>query len=163
MAKGEFALGRESFENALSLEMDPAKWGSAALLQDLYAMLTDVAVLERNLQVLLKYAPLAEEIATRYDHRLYLGIAWRARGVAHRLLGEHAQAEARLNQALDTFREVGANWQLGRTWFELGELALARSQREQAHACYSQARLAFANLGAVLDETQASAALATIL
>jgi tetratricopeptide (TPR) repeat protein len=159
VAKGEFALGRESFEKALTLTIEPSKWGATPLKHDLYALLADEAVLELDLQALQKYVPLAEESAARINHRLYLSIAWRAWGVAHRLLGEYDQAESRLYQALETFRELNASWQLGRTWFELGELAKARLQHQQAKEYFAQAKLAFSSLGAIPYQIRANAAL----
>ena len=53
--------------------------------------------------------------------------------MAHRLAGELAESEERLNQALDMFEALQTDWQLGRTLLEFAELELARS--DQPSAC----------------------------
>ena len=99
---------------------------------DVYSTLVDVAALQRDEVGIRTYAPLAEEFALRYEHKLYLGVVSRAWSVAHRLSGEYDQAEARLSRALSLFEALGARWQIGRTLFEQGELALARGRLAEA-------------------------------
>ena len=153
MAEGEFARVRENLENAVG--KDSVLLGD----HDLYAMLVDAAVQQRDVDALRKYAPLAEDAATRFDHKLYLGVAHRAWGVLHRLTGEYAEAEPRLQQALETFQKLGTRWQQGRTFFELGELAKAQDRRDGAHDYFSQSLAAFEDMGAVPDVSRARAAL----
>ena len=114
---------------------------------------------QRDLDSLLKYAPLAEEAAKRYGHKLYLVIAHRAWGVAHRLQGEYEQAEARLNKALDLFTEMDTRWQIARTLCELGELAQARTETGVAHEYFSRALANFEALGAAPDVARTRKAL----
>src|SRR3990172_1248948 len=133
MAEGEFALVRQHLEIALG---KTAAWVGE---HDLYAMLADAAAQQRDEAALRQYAPLAEEAATRYDHKLYQAIAHRAWAVAHRLAGEYAEAEARLNQALALFQELETRWQLGRTLAELGELALAQRETVSARGYFQRA------------------------
>ena len=116
--------------------------------QDLYAMLVDGAAQQRVRADLLKYAPLAEETAGRIDHRLHLAIAHRAWGVAHTLAGEYEEAGRRLQQALEIFAAYPAPWQIGRTLFEMGELARAQGKTEQARGHFSRALEAFEELRA---------------
>jgi len=146
MAEGEFALMQEHLEAALNLNMlDGASPGSD---HDLYAMLVDVAAQQRLQADLQKYAPLAEETAMLIDHKLHLAIAQRAWGVAHTLAGEYAQADRRLQQALEIFTAYPAPWQIGRTHFEMGELARAQGKTEQARDSYSRALEGFEELRA---------------
>jgi len=156
MAEGEFALVRQHLEAALPQTAD---WVGD---HDLYAMLADAAAREGDLPALQRYAPLAEERAVRYDHLLYLAIAHRAFGVAHRLAGEPAEAEARLRQAVELFAEVEARWQLGRTYFELGRLAQARADEAAAIRHFTDALAQFRSQGAGPDVIRTQAALAEL-
>jgi tetratricopeptide (TPR) repeat protein len=153
MAEGEFALVRQYLEIALR---KTAAWVGE---HDLYAMLADAAAQQRDEAALRQYTPLAEEAAARYDHKLYQAIAHRAWGVAHRLKGEPVEAEARLNQALALFRGLDTRWQIGRTMFELGELAQTRGEAAGAREHFSRALTAFEELGAAPDAARARAAL----
>ncbi len=153
MAEGEFALVRQHLEVALSKS---ATWVGE---HDLYAMLADAAAQQRDEAALRQYTPLAEEAAARYDHKLYQAIAHRAWGVAHRLKSEHAEAEARLQQALALFRGLDTRWQIGRTLFELGELAQTRGEAAGAREHFSRALTAFEEMGAAPDAARARAAL----
>ena len=138
-------------ETALETAGQPVLGGTMAHEHDTFAMLADTAMQQRDKDALRQYAPRLEELAARDNHKLYLAIAQRAWGVAHRLAGEHAEAEARLKQALELFEELEARWQIGRTLAELGELARARSNSEAARDCFTQALAAFEALQAVPD------------
>ena len=81
------------------------------------------AVQQRDAADLREYAPLLEESAALLEHNLYLATAHRAWGVLHRLEGQYELAEARLLEAVALFEGLDTRWQLGRTHFELGELA----------------------------------------
>jgi hypothetical protein len=111
-AEGEFALVRKNMETALKTAGQPVNWGTIAHEHDTYAILVDTAVAQRDGAALKQYSPRLEELARRDDHKLYLAIAHRARGVAHRLAGEHAEAEARLHQALELFAGLETRWQI---------------------------------------------------
>ncbi|MGH2621504.1 MAG: hypothetical protein ACRDHG_13170, partial [Anaerolineales bacterium] len=100
--------------------------------------------------------------AIRYNHRLYMAIAHRAFGVAHRLVGEYDPAQVRLQAALDAFTEIGAHWQIGGTHFELGKLARARGDEATAIGQLRIALAEFDKQGAVPDMTRARAALAEL-
>jgi tetratricopeptide (TPR) repeat protein len=113
-------------------------------------MLVDAAAQQRDAAALGQSAPLLEELAARYDHKLYQAIAHRARGVAHRLAGQTADAEIRLKQALELFETLNTRWQIGRTLFELGELALS-TKNESAREYFSRALTAFEGMGALPD------------
>ena len=154
MAQGEFALVREHLEKAIHEE----KLTFIADL-DLYAMLADVAVQQRDEAALRKYAPLLEETATPLEHNLYLATAHRAWGVLHRLEGQFEQAEARLEQAVALFRGLDTRWQLGRTHLELGQLATDRTQTAAAKQQYTRALELFEEMGAVPDAGRARKAL----
>ena len=153
MAEDEFVLVRQHLEEALKLT---AEWVSD---HDLHVMLADAAAQQRDEDALRQYAPLAEEAAARYDHKLYQAIAHRAWGVAHRLAGEYAESEARFNQALASFDTLDTRWQIGRTLFELGELARARTDSVAARDYFSKALTEFEKLGATPDVTRARVAL----
>ncbi len=156
MAEGEFALVRRHLEAGLPQASD---WVGD---HDLYMMLADAAALEEDLPGLLRYAPLAEQSAVRYDHPLYRATAERAIGVAHRLEGEYRKSEARLKQALARFTELDTRWQLGRTYFELGTLARAQGDTTAATRNFTNALAEFERLGAGPDLSRAQAALAEL-
>ncbi len=150
---GEFALVRQELEVALH---PAASWLGD---HDVYAALVDVAVMQRDEAGIHQYAPLAEELAVRYGHTLYQAIAHRAWGVAHRLAGKHTEAEARLTRALELFGGLNTCWQIGRTLFEMGELAVAQAQAEQARDCFTRALGSFTDMRAAPDMARTRAAL----
>lgn len=153
MGEGEFALVRQHLE--VSLHSSSAWVGD----HDIHATLVDVAVLQRDEAGIRQYAPQAEELATRYSHTLYQAIAHRAWGVAHRLTGEYLEAEARLNQALELFSNLDTRWQLGRTLFELGELAEVKTDAAKARNYFTRAQSAFEEMHAEPDAARTRAAL----
>ena len=125
-------------------------------------MLVDGAARARDEKVLRRYAPRLEELALRDDHRLCLAIAHRGWGVAHRLAGEHAEAEERLGKARELFQALEARWQVGRTLYEMAELDLARSDSAAALDHFGRALAAFEALGAAPDAEHTKRALADI-
>ncbi len=129
---------------------------------DLYVMLADNAAQQGDETTLRLYTPLAEESATRQGHTLYQAVAHRARGVLHRLAGEYAAAEDQLNQALELFSVLNTHWQLGRTHYELGQVALTISDDQAARDHFSEAQAAFERMQAAPDAAQARAALETL-
>ena len=114
-------------------------------------MLADAAGRQRDVEALRQYAPLAEESAARYNHRLYQAIAHRAWGVLHTLVGEYVAAEARLSQAMAFFEALDTRWQIGRTHLELGELARASSTNASARSHFTRALVEFETIGAAPD------------
>jgi tetratricopeptide (TPR) repeat protein len=154
MAEGEFTLVREHLEAAIP---KPSMGWSSLGEHAVYAMLADVAVQQRDEAALRRHAPLAEQTARRHEHTLYQAIAHRAWSVAHRLAGEYAEAEERLNQALTLFHELDTGWQIGRTFFELGELALAQSDTITARDHFAQALEAFEAMRAIPDVARTQA------
>lgn len=145
MAVGEFAQVRQHLEEALKQR---AEWVGD---HDLYAMLVDAAVQQRDEDALHQYTPLAEETAAQYGHALYQATAHRAWGVAHRLVGEYAEAEKRLTQALDVFQDLDTHWQIGRTLAELAELAQAEANMAEARDYFTQASKRFEKIRANPD------------
>lgn len=145
MAEGEFALVQKYLEIALHRT---ASWVGE---HDLYAMLADAAAQQRDQFALQKYVPLAEEFASRYAHKLYQAIAHRAQGVARLLAGEFDEAELRLKQALDLFSGLNTRYQIGRTLFELGEVAAGQSNIPIARDHFTRALESFETMGALPD------------
>lgn len=129
---------------------------------DMYAMLAEVAAQNRDLVALKQYVPLAEATALRSGHVLYQAIAHRAWGITHRLAGESTLAVERLDQALLLFRRLDAQWQIGRTFVERGELALACGDTNVAQDSFTQALTAFEGLGATPNIVQVRIALDTL-
>jgi tetratricopeptide (TPR) repeat protein len=148
-------------ENAMGTAGQPVNFGTMAHDHEIYMTLADTAVEMRDTDALRKYAPNFEKLADRDNHRLYLAIAHRALGVAHRLAGEHAEAENRLKQALGLFTKLGTRWQIGRTLFELGEVSLNQSNTK-AREYYSQALGSFEEIGAVPYAEQTRAVLSSL-
>lgn len=159
MAEGEFTLVREHLEAAIS---KPSMGWSSFGDHEVYTMLADVAAQQRDEAALRRYAPLAEQAARQYGHTLYQAIAHRAWGVAHRLAGEYAEAEARLKRALAFFQGLETRWQIGRTHSELGELALVQSDTNAARDHFSQALAAFEAMRAAPDMARTRAVMGLI-
>lgn len=149
MALGEFALVADMLKKAIH------KPSVIISDHDIYAALADVAVQQRDQDALRKYAPLLEKAATSLEHKLYLATAHRAWGVLHRLQGNYEDAEARLEQAVNLFNGLDTRWQLGRTHFELAELAVERSETAEAKQHYARALDLFEEMGAVPDAVRA--------
>jgi hypothetical protein len=127
---------------------------------EIYMTLADTAAELRDGEALRKYAPALEKLASRDNHKLYLAIAHRALGVAHRLADEHVAAETQLKQALELFTKLGAHWQIGRTLFELGELNLDASQNEtKAREYFARALGSFEKIQAVPNAERTRGAL----
>lgn len=156
MAEGEFALVRQHLEGMLN---QTAEWVGD---HDLYAMLADAAAQQRDLAALGRYAPLAEETAARYEHALYQGVAHRAFGVAHRLVREYDEAGARLEQALELFVGLETRWQIGRTLFEMGELARAQNDTAAVQDYFTRALAEFEKLEAAPDAARTQTALESL-
>lgn len=161
MAEGEFALMQQHLE--ATLKLSSALHAAPSVDHDVYAMLVDAAAQQRDPIGLEKYAPLAEETAARIDHKLHLAIAQRAWGVKHSLAGEYPQAEARFKEALDIFTAYPAPWQIGRTLFEMAELARLQMKTEQARDYYSRALSTFEGLHAAPYAARTRAALERLL
>jgi tetratricopeptide (TPR) repeat protein len=155
LGEGEFALVRHELEIAFGQTEAFEYVGD----HDVYTTLVDVACLQRDDAAIRTHAPAAEELAIRHDHKLYRGVISRAWGVAHRLAGEYDQAEARFSQAHEFFADLGTRWQIGRTHFEQGELAVARGDHAGARAHFDQAMAAFEFMRATPDLARTRAAL----
>ena len=126
---------------------------------DMYIMAVDSAARARDEARLNKYLSAAEESAARANHVLYLAVARRARGVAHRMAGELEEAADQLAEAVNEFRSLDTPWQIGQTLLELGEVELSREHRQAASAHFTEALNAFEALGAVPDAERARAEL----
>jgi hypothetical protein len=150
-------------EAAVKLPGQPVRRGSMAHDHDVYVLLADAAAQHHDAGGLRQYAPRAGELAERDAHKLYLGVAQRARGVAARLEGGYEAAEVLLRQALEVFQQMGTRWQAGRTWAELGELALARSNPGAARDNFAQALAAFEAMQATPDAARTRARLDSIV
>ena len=122
-----------------------------------YMMLVDSATRAGDEGTIRRYVPKLEELAVRDDHKPYLAVAHRALGVAHRLAGVYSDAESRLEQALELFEELGTRWQVGRTLFELGELAMTKTDGGAAQSYFSRAQELFEEMGARPDMIRSQA------
>jgi tetratricopeptide (TPR) repeat protein len=116
-----------------------------------YMMLVDSAARAGDETAIRQFAPKLEELALRDDHKPYLAVAHRAWGIAHRLAGEYSDAETRLEKAMEIFEELETRWQIGRTLFEMGELAMAKADGGTAQSYFSRAQDLFEELGAGPD------------
>ncbi len=157
MAEGEFALAKDHLKAAGKKPLSARN--ALANETELSFMLADMAVQQRDEATLRQYAPLVEELAVRDGHPLYQAAAHRAWGVMHRLEGKYEEAEARLNQALELFQGLETYWQIGRTLYELAELALARTDQIQARDYFSRALVAFEEIRANPDAARIREAL----
>jgi tetratricopeptide (TPR) repeat protein len=127
-----------------------------------YMMLVDSAARTGDGDAIRNFAPRLEELALRDDHQPYLAVAHRAWGIAHRLAGDHRAAEERLQKALDIFQALGTRWQIGCTCYELGELALAKTDGAAAQDFFTQAQVLFEELGAKPDLEKTAVHLAAL-
>jgi hypothetical protein len=127
-----------------------------------YMLLTEAAAGQRDAAALAVYAPRLEALAERDGHRLYLGIAARAKGVASRLAGDLGGAAAHLDHAVEIFTALGTRWQLGRTLVERAEVAQAARAPVAARVLLGQAQAAFDALGALPDLERARSARAAL-
>ncbi|UCG23239.1 MAG: tetratricopeptide repeat protein [Chloroflexota bacterium] len=161
MAEGEFALLKDYLEVAGSKPVS----AQGLLFHDteLYSMYLDSAVQQRDEVALRKYAPLAEVTAARDDHILHQASAHRAWGVLQRLQGEFAAAETRLHQALELFEGLETRWQIGRTYYEIAELALDQADPSKAELYFTRALDSFEHIGADPDAARTRQALESLL
>jgi hypothetical protein len=127
-----------------------------------YMMMTDSASRAHDLEGLEKYASELEALALGDDHQPYLAIAHRAHGVVHGLKGEPAKAVRRLNEAMTIFTKLDMNWQTGRTFFEMGEVARNISEENRAREFYQRALNAFESMSAQPDFLRTRERLATL-
>lgn len=127
-----------------------------------YMMLVDSAARAEDETAIRRFTPKLEELALRDDHKPYLAVAHRAWGIAHRLAREYTDAETRLEKALEIFEELETRWQLGRTLYEMGELAMAMADGGAAHSYFSRAQDVFEEINAGPDVSRTAAALETI-
>jgi tetratricopeptide (TPR) repeat protein len=160
MAEGEFALVKDHLETAGNMPISSI--GFLMNETERHFLLADLAVQERDEGALREYAPLAEETARRDGHILYQASAHRAWGVLHRLTGDYEKAEERLNQAMELFQGLETRWQIGRTIYELAELAFARTDTEEARDYFSRALVAFEGIGANPDAVRTREALRSL-
>lgn len=156
-AKGEFAQVKEQLEFALGLSGQPVKRGTMAHKHIVYMMLVDAASKANDVDTILKYAPLLEELAVRDSHQPYLAVCHRAYGVAHFINREFDKSEARLKQALEIFDSLGMVWQTGRTLAELGNLAQATDDISKSDEWFIRARELFEGIQAKPDSESVSA------
>ncbi len=162
MAAGEFARVKELLHRALNRPEVSPSYIDPASDHDIYTMLADLAAEERDREGLERYAPLAEREAEKCSHQLYLAIAWRARGMAALLDGEHGQSQVLFDRALESFKVLDARWQAGRTHVCLAEAAHARADRAAERAELTHALDAFESLGAEPDRQRTHVALLSI-
>ena len=127
-----------------------------------YMMLVDSAARAGDETAIRRFAPKLEELALRDDHKPYHAVAHRAWGIAHRLAREYTDAETRLEKALEIFEELETQWQLGRTLYEMGELAMAKADGGAAHSYFSRAQDVFEEINAGPDVSRTAAVLETI-
>lgn len=161
-AEGEFALVKEQMETARNLAGQPVKRGTMAHDHDVTMVLAEMAAQLRDESALRQYAPLLQDLATRDGHMLYLAIAQRAWGVAHRLARDYVQSRTCLERAQHLFGELTTRWQLGRTLQELAELALAQGDVPAAREHLTRALGEFQALRAVPDEERIRASLSRL-
>lgn len=160
MAEGEFALVKNFLEAAGKIPVSTQ--GFLMNETERYFLLADLAVLERDEIALRHYAPRAEETAVTDGHILFQASSHRAWGVLHRLEGKYEEAEAQLNQALDMFEKIETRWQMGRTLYELAELAQAQTDIAKARNHFLRALVIFDEIKAVPDAARTRAALESL-
>jgi hypothetical protein len=162
-AKGEFALLHQNLIHAQEKPGQPVKRGTMAHDHHLFMLLTDSAAQRQDVKALREFTPRLEDLAVRDGHQLYIGIAHRASGIVHRLAHQNDEAASQLNQALEIFSKLGTRWQIGRTFYELGELDFARKDWVSAKKNFLFGLEAFEALRALPDVKRTQAALETLI
>ena len=162
LAEGEFALVGKHLEKAIRSPTDPVRWGSGMTDLDFRVLCAEASAQTRDAAGLAEHVPLAEEGARRLGHRLYVGVAGRARGVAALLAGQPAAAVEAFSQAAEVFTALGTRWQLGRTLMARAEAHAAAGDRSAAQADGGQAAALFEAQGAVPDARRARESLAAL-
>ncbi len=162
-ASGEFARVSEMMETAREQPGQPVKRGTMAHDHDVMMQLTEAAAQRRDLAGLQKYAPILEALAERDEHSLYLAIAYRGMGIAQRMSGEFGEAERYMGRSLEILQRLHAPWQLGRTYFELGELYREMNKPEAANTNYAAALDSFEALRAGPDIERTRLAMAGLI
>lgn len=152
-AEGEFALVRKYLQEGLKRleQINPDEL--------FYSLLVDTAALEEDLDKLEQYAPILAKKAKRIDHKLLQAVAMRAQAVANRLDGKHKQAHDQLEEAEAIFHDLETPWQLGRTYYEFGQLSAAQDNLEDANKYYEQAVHHFEIMAALPDIKRTQAAI----
>lgn len=92
----------------------------------------DSAVEVEDMDSLDQYVPLALELSAKIGHPMYSAVALRSSGVMHRLKGGYKKAEKEFTVALESFDHQGLRWQAGRTYLEMGKLALQQKDGGKA-------------------------------
>ena len=129
---------------------------------DYHILCADAAAQTRDAAGLAEHAPLAEEGARRLNHRLYLGIAHRAQGIAQQQQGWTEAALDRFDQALALFEPLGTRWQIGRTLVERAGAHASAGDLDSARADYARALEAFEAIGAAPAAEQVRRALQSL-
>jgi hypothetical protein len=148
LAEGEFALAHEHLRQAIGKVGSPTKRGSSGNEHDLYVLMVESAVIQRDAEVLRRCILAAEDSSRQAGHRLYMAIARRGRGVLLRLEGDVERARRELESALRAFEAEETPWQIGRTELELAELEIGAGRWEAGAAHLARARDEFSRLRA---------------
>jgi len=128
-----------------------------------YSLLIDTAALEEDLDKLKEYTPWLVSESGRHDHQLFQAVALRAQAVINRLGRNFKPARNQLQDAVSAFETLETNWQLGRTYMELGSLARAQNDQGSAGQHYQTAMDFFESLSAIPDLQRARQALDSLI
>lgn len=151
-AEGEFAQVKKHLEIALD---NPE---AIFVNTDIVEMLVDIAAEHREVETLKKYLVMLEDGLDRINNRYYQGILFRSAGVLHTLQDEYGLAEEKLKEALGVFKDLNAPWQIGRTYYELGQLAGVQGEGKVAREHYENGLTSFEKMGAkpYMEKTRAA-------
>ena len=127
-----------------------------------YTLLVDTAAIEEDLEKLDAHASTLARKAKKINHKLFQAVALRALAVANRLSGKFKDAHGQLLEAKAIFQDVGTSWQLGRTYYEFGQLSAAQDNREDAKSHFVQALQHFEKMGALPDVERTQSAIESL-
>jgi len=144
-AEGEFAQVKQFLDEGLSriTEINPD--------MVFYSLLVDTAVLEEDAKNLKEYTPRLLDQANQNGHKLFKAVALRSLAVADRLDGKYKPAQNQLEEAEAIFQDMETNWQLGRTYYEFGQLMVAQDNPAEAKKQFEKAVHCFESIGALPD------------
>lgn len=128
-----------------------------------YSLLVDTAALEDDLEILQEHTPWLVKEAKRHGNKLFQAIALRALAVSSRLGGKHKHAHEQLEEAEVIFKDMNTDWQLGRTYYEFGQLSAAQDRSDEAKKHFEQAVAHFENMGALPDIKRTQSAIESLI
>jgi hypothetical protein len=144
MGRGEFAQVKEHLQAA---SKKPSVGWKPVGDHEVYVLLADIGAIHKDKALLSAYALRSDEISLSLNHLLYHAIALRALAILDWLDHNFVRAEERLKESWQLFQRLETYWQIGRTLYDLGELAAVMGKHDEAKTYFTQAKAAYRIMG----------------